>query len=171
MTFDAAFERYRPEIYRYAYAMSKDADRSEDLVQTAMAKTFQNWEQVKNDTPKGYMMAACRNAWIDTLRLSEFKNTVQMTDDCDRYLADDCEAGIAERLEAQRRLDLVDPAIRTALPMLAHGYSYVEAGKAVGLTSAAIKSRIMRCIPHRGHSTRSLKVLGAGGGVRNHDNQ
>jgi DNA-directed RNA polymerase specialized sigma24 family protein len=146
--------------------MSKNQDTAEDLVQTAMVRTLENWQSINNRTPKGYLMAACRNAWIDRLRLWETKITCQMSDECYALAADSYEPNIAERLEAERRLNLIDPALKFALPLLAHGYSYGEAGEAVGLTSSALKSPVMRNIPHRGFEQGSLKVLGAGGGLK-----
>jgi len=163
MTFESAFERYRPEVFRYAYAMSKDMDRSENLVQTAMMRTFQNWDNVKNDTPKGYMMKACKNAWIDVLRSAECRHTIQMDESFSFVSGEGIENELAERLEAHRRLSHADKAVQKALQLLAEGATYVEAAEAVGLTKPALKSRIFRTIPRKGHGKGSLKILGSGG--------
>jgi RNA polymerase sigma-70 factor (ECF subfamily) len=163
MTFEAAFERYRPEVFRYAYAMSKDIDRSDDLVQTAMMRTFHNWDKVKNETPKGYMMKACKNAWIDVLRSPECRHTIQMDESFSFVSGEGIENELAERLEAQRRLSHADKAVQKALPLLAEGSTYDEAAEAVGLTRQALKSRIFRTIAHKGHGKGSLKILGSNG--------
>lgn len=56
-------------LLRYAYLLTGDHGRSQDLVQTALAKAYRRWGRVsRSDDPEAYVKRIISNARIDFLR-------------------------------------------------------------------------------------------------------
>lgn len=67
---DTAFAAYvaerRPQLYRAAYFLCGDADRAEDVLQTALAKLYVAWHRASRaDNVDAYVRRALVNAHID----------------------------------------------------------------------------------------------------------
>ena len=56
-------------LYRIAYLLTADADAAEDLLQTAMEKTYARWSKVRRfDQPEAYVRKMMVNAHISARR-------------------------------------------------------------------------------------------------------
>jgi RNA polymerase sigma-70 factor (sigma-E family) len=58
-----------PRLYRVAYAVTRDAGRAEDAVQTAMAKAYASWARVRAaDRPEAYLRTMVMNEVLGVRR-------------------------------------------------------------------------------------------------------
>ncbi|MEO9325782.1 SigE family RNA polymerase sigma factor [Nocardioides sp. C4-1] len=57
-----------PRLRRAAYLLSHDSHEAEDLVQTALARSYARWSSVRHDGAYSYVHRALVNAYIDTTR-------------------------------------------------------------------------------------------------------
>jgi RNA polymerase sigma-70 factor (sigma-E family) len=58
-----------PRLYRVAYAVTRDAGRAEDAVQTAMAKAYASWDRVRAaDRPEDYLRTMVMNEVLGARR-------------------------------------------------------------------------------------------------------
>lgn len=71
-TRDSEFEEFVlaawPRLRRAAYLLAHDTHEAEDLVQTALARTYARWPQVRREGAYAYVHRAVVNAYIDTTR-------------------------------------------------------------------------------------------------------
>ncbi|GAA5146052.1 SigE family RNA polymerase sigma factor [Nocardioides marinquilinus] len=57
-----------PRLRRAAYLLAHDAHEAEDLVQTALARSYARWGRVRREGAYSYVHRALVNAYIDTGR-------------------------------------------------------------------------------------------------------
>lgn len=67
--FHSQLEKFRPRLYRVAYAWSHNAMLADDLVQETLAKALQNASQLKNpQSMHSWLFAILANCWRDHFR-------------------------------------------------------------------------------------------------------
>ena len=72
--FRKLFDQIAPTLRNYLYYQSKDLELSEDLVQTAFAKLWENCKKVKPEFAKGYLYKVAINFFLKQIE----KNDVRM---------------------------------------------------------------------------------------------
>ena len=69
---DAEFEEFVraawPRLRRAAYLLSHDSHEAEDLVQTALMRSYARWGQVRREGAYSYVHRALVNAYVDSTR-------------------------------------------------------------------------------------------------------
>jgi RNA polymerase sigma-70 factor (sigma-E family) len=94
-----------PALSRTAYLLTGDHHLAQDLLQTALATTYQHWNRVRHGNPEAYVRRALHNTYISWWR--RHRPTAAL-DGTDAPVGDGSEATV-------RRLAVLD-ALRTLTP-------------------------------------------------------
>jgi RNA polymerase sigma-70 factor (ECF subfamily) len=144
-TFRDAYDRHHEHVYRFALFPTADPALAEDLTAETFARAWTNRGRIRQETIRAYLLTITRNLHRDHRRAS--RPVVPL----DETLADpspaaDVRADHAARLrEVRSRLRAVARGDRRALLLyVVRGMSYAEIADALGVSVAAVKSRIFR---------------------------
>lgn len=96
--FSAFYEEHFAELARYAWRLTRDANRSEDVAQEAMTRVYARWPLLSEPRPYAFRVVTnlVRDAWRAEARLP--------TDTADRLDAVTTEGPDMSTLDAVRRL-------------------------------------------------------------------
>ena len=136
-----------PRLRRYARSLVFDSATADDLVQTALERALNHWNQFdpRRDLVL-WLLAIAHNAWLDALRR-------------DRHLDVLAPERVAEAMDRERshepdmglQIDLADalarlvPDQRSALLLvLVEQLSYAEAAEVLGVPEGTVMSRVSR---------------------------
>ncbi len=149
-----------PALRRYARALTRDADRADDLVQETLAKAIANRDK--------YKMGTNLHAWLVTILRNQYysegrRRWREVSDAEGTHAARLVDLpGHSARMELREfmaALQVLAPDQREALVLVgASGLSYEEAAEVLGTRVGTVKSRVSR-------ARARLEVL-LGGGER-----
>ena len=133
-------------LLRSAYLLTGNQADAEDLVQAALAKTYQAWDRIEDrNALDGYVRRAMVNthiSWWRRRRLEEYP-----TDDIpDRAVTD--HPGDSELSDALRRaLDRLPSRMRAAVVLrYFEDMSEAEIARALGISQGTVKSTVSRAV-------------------------
>jgi RNA polymerase sigma-70 factor (sigma-E family) len=133
-------------LLRMAYVLTRNQADAEDLVQVALAKTYQAWDRIEDRKAlDGYVRRAMVNthiSWWRRRRLEEYP-----TDDIpDRAVTD--HVGDSEISDAlQRALDRLPSRMRAAVVLRYYeDMSEAEVAAALGISQGTVKSTVSRAV-------------------------
>jgi RNA polymerase sigma-70 factor (sigma-E family) len=133
-------------LLRMAYLLTGNQADAEDLVQAALAKTYQAWDRIEDrNALDGYVRRAMVNthiSWWRRRRVEEYP-----TDDIpDRPAAD--HAGDSELSDTlQRALDRLPSRMRAAVMLRYYeDMSEAEVAAALGISQGTVKSTVSRAV-------------------------
>jgi RNA polymerase sigma-70 factor (sigma-E family) len=133
-------------LLRMAYLLTRNLADAEDLVQAALAKTYQAWDRIEDrNALDGYVRRAMVNthiSWWRRRRVEEYP-----TDDIpDRAVAD--HAGDSELSDAlQRALDRLPSRMRAAVVLrYFEDMSEAEVAQTLGVSQGTVKSTVSRAV-------------------------
>jgi RNA polymerase sigma-70 factor (sigma-E family) len=133
-------------LLRMAYVLTRNQADAEDLVQVALAKTYQAWDRIEDrNALDGYVRRAMVNthiSWWRRRRLEEYP-----TDDIpDRAVTD--HGGDSEISDAlQRALDRLPSRMRAAVVLRYYeDMSEAEVAAALGISQGTVKSTVSRAV-------------------------
>ncbi len=100
---------------RYAYALTGDAQRAEDLLQTVLLQAYRRWSRIAAvEHPDAYIRRMLTNSYLDWRRRRT--NSEVPTDEIgDDACGPDPAVGVVERDELQRALAHLSPHQRAVL--------------------------------------------------------
>jgi len=133
-------------LLRMAYLLTRNLADAEDLVQAALAKTYQAWDRIEDrNALDGYVRRAMVNthiSWWRRRRVEEYP-----TDEVpDRAVAD--HAGDIELSDPLRRaLDRLPGRMRAAVVLrYCEDMSEAEVAEALGISQGTVKSTVSRAV-------------------------
>ena len=138
-----------PRLRRFAFLLSGDMDRAEDLTQEACARALAHADQwTKGTRLDSWMYRIAQNIWYDRLRASKVRGIVVEIDDALDVVGDDGRRVVEGRL-------LLDQAIRCMGELTADqqllitmvcvdNMSYREAADVFGVPVGTVMSRLAR---------------------------
>jgi RNA polymerase sigma-70 factor (ECF subfamily) len=141
-------ESYLDRLYGYAYALTRDADQSRDLVQECALRAL-NASQRPSDEPayRAWLFRILRNLFIDKCR----KNAMETGFDSAIDTADDVDAGwrgdrrIIDVVTVRVAVTRLSPAHREVISLVdLAGLSYGEAAEVLGVAEGTVMSRLSR---------------------------
>jgi len=142
---EALYTRHHADVRRFALFLTGDPARADDLAAETFVRAWTARDRIATASVRGYLLAITRN-----LHRDEWRRAARLSG-LDERLPDaappvDERVGHALRLAAvRRRLAAVAPGDRRALLLHAVcGLSYGEVAGHLGITLAAVKSRIFR---------------------------
>ena len=92
----------RARLFRLGLALTADRGLAEDLVQTALLRTYARWGRLAGQDPAGYAARIVVNANVDRWR--RFRGREQLTAVAPEVAGIDVEAGVAARDAVLRAL-------------------------------------------------------------------
>jgi RNA polymerase sigma factor (sigma-70 family) len=145
MEFRELYERYYPDVLRFALFLTGDAARAEDLAADTFVRAWTARDRIRQETVRAYLLTITRNLFRDGLRAA------QPHVELDERLQDatpmaDAQVERASALQQVRaRLRHVARGDRHALLLyVVREMSYSEIATALGVSVGAVKSRIFR---------------------------
>lgn len=136
----------RGALLRAAYTLTRNRADAEDLVQAALAKTYQAWDRIENEGAlDGYVRRAIVNAhisWWRRRRLEEYP-----TDDLPETAVADHSGDSALQDTLRRALDRLPSRMREAVVLRYYeDMSEAEVADALGVSQGTVKSTLSRAV-------------------------
>jgi RNA polymerase sigma-70 factor (ECF subfamily) len=143
--FHELYERYYPDVFRFALFLTGDRSRAEDLTADTFVRAWTARDRLQLATVRSYLLTIARNLHRDALRRARPESTL-VVDVVDPRPMVDAQVELSLTLSQVRaRLRQVARGDRQAFLMLiARGMSHQEIATALGLSISAVKSRIFR---------------------------
>jgi RNA polymerase sigma-70 factor, ECF subfamily len=144
-SFREIYERYHPDVLRFALFLTGDLAQAEDLAADTFVRAWTARDRIRHDTLKAYLLTITRNLHRDAQRrrrpLVELDEAIP-----DGGIAADVQVQHASALQSIRqRLRHVARGDRRALLLFViREMSYGEVARALGISIGAVKSRIFR---------------------------
>ena len=130
---------------RYAYALTGDRQRAEDLLQSVLLQAFRRWSRITAvEHPDAYVRRMLTNAYLDWRRRR--RNSEVPTDEIPEADAvGDIAVGVVDRDELQRALGTLSPHQRAVL-VLRHvqGLGDDEIAATIGCSVGTVRSHATR---------------------------
>jgi RNA polymerase sigma-70 factor (sigma-E family) len=133
-------------LLRMAYLLTRNLADAEDLVQAALAKTYQAWDRIEDrNALDGYVRRAMVNthiSWWRRRRLEEYP-----TDEVpDRAISDHAtDSELSDQV--QRALDRLPSRMRAAVVLrYCEDMSEAEVAAALGISQGTVKSTVSRAV-------------------------
>ena len=148
MDFDDYVAARGRALERYAYVLTGDAHRAEDLVQTALLKAYRRWRWVtRAEHPDAYVRRIVTTSYLDWRRAlsnTEEPSAVLPDGGAAGHGADPAE-GVATRDELRRALSALSPHQRAVL-VLRHyeGQDDASIAALLGCGEATVRSHASR---------------------------
>lgn len=143
--FQALYQKYAHDIFRFALFLSGNRADAEDIASETFVRAWIAPGEIRQPTVKAYLLAIARNCYLQGLRRSG-RNAPLDQDFADpRQALHDSTEQRAELAQVMRDLQQLTEIDRTALLLsAAEGMSYEQIGETLGLSLGAVKTKIHR---------------------------
>lgn len=143
--FHELYERYYPDVFRFALFLTGDRSRAEDLAADTFVRAWTARDRIQMATVRSYLLTITRNLHRDALRRDRPERALVADVADSRPMVDaQVESSIALG-QVRARLRQIARGDRQAFLMfIARGMSHQEIARALGLSISAVKSRIFR---------------------------
>jgi RNA polymerase sigma-70 factor (ECF subfamily) len=143
--FSALYQKYAPEVFRFALYLSGERAEAEDITSETFARAWAAPESIRVATVKAYLFTIARNLFLQGLRKKSRQIELSPT------LPDSQPSPLAQSEQKEElrivlaRLQRLPEIDRAALLMRASDdTSYEEIARALGITLAAAKVKVHR---------------------------
>ncbi len=144
MDFDEYVAARGPAFERYAFVLTGDLHRSQDIVQTALVKAHHRWRWVvRADQPDAYVRRIVTRTYLDwRRRRSSHELPVQAVPD---LVGADPAEEVAQRDQVRRALAMLSPKQRAVL-VLRHyeGYDGAMIAAVIGCSEGTVRTHASR---------------------------
>lgn len=145
ITFHDIYQRYAPDVYRFAFWLSGDAAEAEDITAETFARAWTRKGAIRTETVKAYLFTIARN-----LHLAHRRRMARQVALVDEHA--DPNPGPDRQTEDRLRLQAVLAAIqslpetgRAALLLrVQHDLPYREIARILNLSVSAVKVKVHR---------------------------
>lgn len=143
--FRTLYQRYSGDVFRFALYLSGNRSDAEDITSETFVRAWTSSARIRADTVKGYLFTIARNLYLRGLRRSrrdvELQRPIEDTAPDPLAMAEQ-KAQFRAVLARLRELPEVD---RSAVLLRAvEGLTYEEIARALGISLAAVKTKIHR---------------------------
>lgn len=142
----ALLEPHIPGLRRYAWALLRDADRADDLVQDTLERAVSRWALRRREGDlKSWLFTIERNLFLNGLRARSRRGHDASDETLDGLAAPPSqEAGLHAR-DVLAGLDTLPEEQRSVLLLVGvEDLSYAEAAKVLGIPTGTVMSRLSR---------------------------
>jgi len=143
----AEIEPHIPALRRYAWALVRNQDAADDLVQDCLERAISRWHLRRPDgDPRAFLFTILRNLYVNTLRQRGRRGTHVELEQADALIAadPDGERSLVCR-DALQALSALPEAQRSLLLLIAvEDFSYQQAADLFGVPIGTIMSRLSR---------------------------
>jgi RNA polymerase sigma-70 factor (sigma-E family) len=135
----------RPGLYRVALVLTADPGVAEDLVQTALMRTYSRWPRLRGQDPGGYARRVIANENIDRWRRDRGRE--RLTAEVPEAVSVDLAGGVADRDAVLRALEELTARERRVVALrFLDDFSEADTAKALGMPLGTVKSVTHRAI-------------------------
>jgi RNA polymerase sigma factor (sigma-70 family) len=143
--FRTLYQRYSADVFRFALYLSGNRSDAEDITSETFVRAWTSSARIRTNTVKGYLFTIARNFYLQGLRRS--RRNVDLQEPIEDPGVDPL--AIAEQRAQFRavlaRLRELPETDRSALLLRAvEGLTYEEISRALGISLAAVKTKIHR---------------------------
>ena len=143
--FRELYERYHPDVYRFALFLTGDVARAEDLTADTFVRAWTARDRIRQETVRAYLLTITRNLFRDDLRAARPHVALDERLQDGSPMADVRVERASALQQVRTRLRHVARGDRRALLLyVVREMSYAEIAAALGVSVAAVKSRIFR---------------------------
>src|SRR5262245_58911002 len=143
--FRELYERYYPEVYRFALFLTGDTARAEDLTADTFVRAWTARDRIRQETVRAYLLTIARNLFRDHLRTAQQHVAIDERLQDDSPMADVQVERASALQQVRARLRHVARGDRRALLLyVVREMSYAEIASALGVSVGVVKSRIFR---------------------------
>ena len=138
-------ERSQPHLYRFCLYLTGDPRLSEDLCQDTYVKVIERLKSLREPGDfRGWLYRMAKNLYIDQWRRAKKREVVLLdpAQECQGAPAGPMPELVLQIRSALACLDLESQVLLLLIDQ--QGYSYEEASKILGISQAAVTSRIHR---------------------------
>ena len=145
--FEQALTEQRDALCRYAYLLTTDNNKADDLVQETFYKALKYRNRFQsNSNLKAWLFTIMKNTFINDYRRQGRINSVIDADAHDFVVnnrkSDDNPERNFRLKEVNTMINSLDPAYKVPFLMYENGYKYQEISNELGLCLGTVKSRI-----------------------------
>lgn len=143
---DAEIEAQIPRLRRYAYALVRDRDRADDLVQDCLERALSHWARRRADADlQAWLFAILRNLYLSSCRTQKRHGIpLALDDEAAPSLPADQERGLVAR-DALGALTLLSEEQQSLLLLIGvEDLSYDDAARVLGIPVGTVMSRLSR---------------------------
>ncbi|MGO4387352.1 RNA polymerase sigma factor [Microvirga sp. 2YAF29] len=140
-----------PGLRRYAWALLRDNEAADDLVQDTLEKAIRHWGQRHREGElRAWLFAIQRNLFIDDLRRRKGRGTKVGVEALDSVPASgDATDGHAGMRDLLAGLDALSEEHRAVLLLVGvEDFSYEQAAQVLGVPLGTVMSRLSRARKH-----------------------
>lgn len=145
-TRDAEIEAEIPGLRRYAFALVRDRDRADDLVQDCLIQALSRWSSRRGEGElRPWLFAILRNLFLSSCRRTQRRGATTALDAAPLPgLPADQEDGLVAR-DALGALALLNEEQQSLLLLIGvEDLSYEEAARVLGVPKGTVMSRLSR---------------------------
>lgn len=146
--FNTRYSELEDLLFGFAMKLTKNRDRSKDLMQDTVMRAYKNKDRFQNGTNfKAWVTTIMRNSFINDYRKQRTRNRVEQPVEDMLHIAD--KAVVTERANSSIMLKELEQIVRNLADtykvpfmMFYRGYSYLEISAHMELPIGTVKSRI-----------------------------
>jgi RNA polymerase sigma-70 factor (ECF subfamily) len=138
-------ERSQPQLYRFCLYLTGDPRLSEDLCQDTYVKVIERLKSLREPGDfRGWLYRTAKNLYIDQWRRAKKREVISLdpVQECHGAPAEPMPDLVLQIRSALACLDLESQVLLLLIDQ--QGYSYREASEILGISQAAVTSRIHR---------------------------
>lgn len=143
---DDLIERQIPALRRYAYALSRDHDAADDLVQDCLERALARWHLLRSsDNLRPWLFTILRNIFLNSYRANRRRGIAIPLDDISTpAIADAQEAGLIVK-DLMSALDMLPEEQKSLLLLVGvEDFTYREAAEILAIPPGTVMSRLSR---------------------------
>jgi RNA polymerase sigma-70 factor (ECF subfamily) len=151
--YDRLVQKYRKQVYRWAYHLVRTHDLADEVTQDVFVRTYQALERLDPDRPLGaWLCRSTTNIALNLLRKHQFRTrwveeNRPETPSTDKPASQPDAAYRSQRLVSriQRAIDSLPPMYRAVILLrIKEEMSYEEIAEALGVSIGTVMSRLAR---------------------------
>ncbi|WP_432827154.1 SigE family RNA polymerase sigma factor [Dactylosporangium sp. CA-092794] len=156
-------------LLRAAWLLTGDAGRAEDLLQTALARSWQHWDRIaKGGNPEGYVRRVLYNTYMSWWR-RQWRGELPSAAPPDRAGAEDLAAESAARDGLRRALARLTGRQRAVVVLrYVEDRTVAETAELLGCSAGTVKTLAFRGLEAL-RADAAVRSLLTGEGVEHHD--
>jgi RNA polymerase sigma-70 factor (ECF subfamily) len=145
ITFHDLYEKYAPDVYRFAFWLVGNEMEADDITSETFIRAWTGRSKIRTETVKAYLLTIARNLYLEQQR-KEKRHTALNPDHADPAPHPEKRVGHRLRLqEAQRAIQALSEIDRTVfLLRVQHELPYAEIARITGLSLSAAKVKVHR---------------------------
>ena len=144
-SFDARLEEHIPGLRRYAYALVRDRERADDLVQDCLARALSRRHLWRPGNLRGWLFRILHNVYVNDVARAAIRPDATALDSVAEPSIEPTQDDVVYFRRVATRLAELPADQREVLLLVGlEGFAYEEAARVLGVPVGTIMSRLSR---------------------------